>query len=88
MNDFSARNRRAFLIGAMALGGMAMTKGAWAADTAPKRREVRVGGKRVKTVDVHAHCAVDVTDVVKGTPLEKQVASLIATPGQASMVAK
>src|SRR5215813_3873538 len=24
----------------------------------PRRREVVVGGKRVKTVDVHAHCAV------------------------------
>jgi aminocarboxymuconate-semialdehyde decarboxylase len=35
------------------------------------RREVRVGGRRVTTVDVHAHCFVpEVLDVVKGTPLE------------------
>jgi aminocarboxymuconate-semialdehyde decarboxylase len=37
----------------------------------PARREVTVGGRRVKTVDVHAHCAVPaVLDVVKGTPFE------------------
>lgn len=88
MNTFRARDRRAFLGGALALGGMAMARGARAADATPARREVRVAGKRVKTVDVHAHCAVDVTDVVKGTPLEKQVASLIATKGQASMIVK
>ena len=37
----------------------------------PTRREVIVGGRRVKTVDVHAHCAVPaVVDIVKGTPFE------------------
>ena len=31
-----------------------------------------VAGRRVRTVDVHAHCAVpDVLDVVKGTPFER-----------------
>jgi len=36
------------------------------------RREVRVGGKRVKVVDVHAHASFPaVADVVKGTPLER-----------------
>ncbi len=35
------------------------------------RRQVTVGGRRITTVDVHAHCAVPaVLDVVKGTPLE------------------
>lgn len=28
------------------------------AQTAPRRREVVVGGRRVKTIDVHAHCVV------------------------------
>jgi aminocarboxymuconate-semialdehyde decarboxylase len=28
------------------------------AKAAPRRREVKVGGKRVKTIDVHAHCIV------------------------------
>jgi len=34
------------------------------------RREVFIGGRRVKTVDVHAHCFVpEVWDLVKDTPL-------------------
>jgi aminocarboxymuconate-semialdehyde decarboxylase len=41
------------------------------AQPAPTRREVIVGGRRIKTVDVHAHCAVPaVLEVVKGTPFE------------------
>jgi aminocarboxymuconate-semialdehyde decarboxylase len=37
----------------------------------PKRREVTVGGHRVITIDVHAHCAVPaVLDLLKGTPFE------------------
>ena len=35
-----------------------------------KRREVTIAGKRVKTVDLHAHCFVpEVMDLVKDTPL-------------------
>ena len=37
-----------------------------------QRRQVSVAGKRVRTVDVHAHCAVpDVIDIVKGTQFER-----------------
>jgi aminocarboxymuconate-semialdehyde decarboxylase len=37
---------------------------------AGRRRELSVGGRRVKTVDVHAHCFVpEVWDLVKDTPL-------------------
>ena len=37
---------------------------------AGKRREVFLGGRRIKTVDVHAHCFVpEVWDLVKDTPL-------------------
>jgi aminocarboxymuconate-semialdehyde decarboxylase len=36
------------------------------------RREVSVGGRRVKVIDVHAHATVpEVADVVKGTPLAR-----------------
>ena len=39
-----------------------------------KRRELVIGGRRVKTVDVHAHCFVpEVWDLVKGTPLADSV---------------
>src|SRR5437879_8658938 len=35
-----------------------------------KRRELFIGGRRVKTVDAHAHCFVpEVWDLVKNTPL-------------------
>src|SRR5262245_59964477 len=35
-----------------------------------KRRELTIGGRRVKTVDVHAHCFVpEVWDLVKNTSL-------------------
>ena len=37
-----------------------------------KRREVRVGGKRVKTVDAHCHVNVPACPhIIKGTPLER-----------------
>jgi predicted TIM-barrel fold metal-dependent hydrolase len=43
------------------------------------RRLVKVGGKRVKTVDAHCHVRVpEVADLLKGTPLEKAAA---AEPG-------
>src|SRR6267378_1857836 len=49
-------------------------RGAGAAPTGPvKRREVYIGRKRVKVIDLHAHCTVDgVAEVVKGTPFERQ----------------
>jgi aminocarboxymuconate-semialdehyde decarboxylase len=35
-----------------------------------KRREVSIGGRRIRTVDLHAHCFVpEVWDLVKDTPL-------------------
>ena len=42
------------------------------ADTGPqpRRREVVVNGKRVKTIDVHAHCIVPAAAAVINHPLE------------------
>jgi aminocarboxymuconate-semialdehyde decarboxylase len=35
-----------------------------------KRREVMIGGRRIKTVDIHAHCFVpEVAELIKNTPL-------------------
>ncbi len=52
--------------------GAAAPQGAAGQSAAPAqtaRREVRVGGKRVKVVDVHAHATIpEVANVVKGTP--------------------
>jgi aminocarboxymuconate-semialdehyde decarboxylase len=49
----------------------ARAQGAGAAGAA-KRREVSIGGRRIKTIDVHCHCTVaDVMDLVKGTAMEQ-----------------
>ena len=40
------------------------------AHTGPRRREVVVNGKRVKTIDVHAHCCVPKAMAVIKSPLE------------------
>jgi aminocarboxymuconate-semialdehyde decarboxylase len=62
-------NRREFVKLAGAAAGTLLAGGARAQST---RREVRVGGKRVKVVDIHAHAAIaETADVVKGTPLER-----------------
>jgi aminocarboxymuconate-semialdehyde decarboxylase len=80
------RNRRQFLkhaagasagmflwgSGARVLQGEAQSPQAGAA---AKRREIRVGQRRVKAVDVHSHIALpEAAEVVKGTALEKLAA--------------
>ena len=42
------------------------------AQAGARRREVVVSGRRVKTVDVHAHCAVPEAMALMGRPLETQ----------------
>ena len=38
------------------------------------RKEVRIGGRRVKTVDIHAHAAIrEVEDVIRGTAVERRI---------------
>ena len=37
----------------------------------PARRQVTIGGRRIRVIDGHAHCVIPVQHVVKGTPLEK-----------------
>ena len=32
----------------------------------PKRRQISVGGRRLKTVDIHSHCFPDIRDLLKG----------------------
>jgi aminocarboxymuconate-semialdehyde decarboxylase len=55
----------------MIVGRGFVEAGARSLQSAPgKRREISVGGKRVRVIDVHCHCVVpEVADVVKGTPL-------------------
>jgi len=74
------RNRREFIQTAAELAAGALLTGCGLLDAAPApqagtpvtRREVRVGGKRVKVVDMHAHAGIaELENVVKGTPLER-----------------
>jgi aminocarboxymuconate-semialdehyde decarboxylase len=54
-----------------AMAGAARSSGAQLhAHAEPRRREVVVNGKRVKTVDVHAHCAVPAAMALVKHPLE------------------
>src|ERR1700677_748375 len=66
------RHRREFLRGlAGGVVGAALLDAAPQSGTPGTRREVRVGGKRVKVVDVHAHCNFEVADLLKDGPLAR-----------------
>jgi aminocarboxymuconate-semialdehyde decarboxylase len=54
----------------IAFVGCAMASTASATPPQPRRREVVVNGKRVKTVDVHAHCIVPPAAAIINHPLE------------------
>ena len=74
----SNRTRRQFLadLTAAATGAaLATAQGRARAQQTGRRRQVTVGGRPVKTVDVHAHTAVPqaLVGIVKGTPLEATV---------------
>ena len=78
-------NRREFLkmagatAGAFVLGSnlTRVAYGAPQAGTPGKRREIMLGGKRIKTVDTHTHAFVpEVTDLVKGTDLQMPAAGI------------
>jgi aminocarboxymuconate-semialdehyde decarboxylase len=74
-------NRRQF-IGQLASAGVVFAgAGLSALQPSARRRQVTVGGRRVRTVDAHAHTFVPaVASVVKGTELEKSVANSLNGP--------
>jgi len=57
--------------GAFVLGG-GLTGAARLLAQAPAggRRQISIGGRRVRVIDIHAHCMVNVQDITKGTPLQ------------------
>jgi len=69
-----ASRRRFVQVAAGAAGGLLIGRGtgpvaAALQGPAPPRREVVIGGRRVRVVDIHAHCVVpEVEAVVAGTP--------------------
>jgi len=73
------QNRREFVktvasaTAGLALGGRGLAEAGFLQAPAPARRQLSIGGKRVKVVDVHAHTFVpDVWEVVKNTKLADQ----------------
>jgi aminocarboxymuconate-semialdehyde decarboxylase len=52
------------------------------AKPASRRREVKVGGKRVKTIDVHAHCVIPEATALLGLNLADQRGPGIAEVGE------
>jgi aminocarboxymuconate-semialdehyde decarboxylase len=81
-------NRRTFcrqgaatIAGALAAGrGPAATQGA-----SPRRRQVMVGGRRVKTIDVHAHCVVPGIMEMMGQKTPANAALVMGTARLAQM---
>ena len=74
------RNRRDFLksAGGLATGIVCVSCGMSHARAQGTRREITIGGKRVATIDIHAHCVVgEVVEVVKGTEMERRVRQLV-----------
>ena len=73
--DQAVPNRRDFfktITGAAAGAYVVGRGGAVSGQAPPARRQVSIAGKRVRVVDVHAHCDMPLGDVVKGTPFENQ----------------
>src|SRR5881628_2376505 len=70
------RTRREFVEEAAGAAGIAFVacnlSGAAPAQAQTRRREVVVNGRRVKTVDVHAHCAVPEAMALMGRKVEPQ----------------
>jgi aminocarboxymuconate-semialdehyde decarboxylase len=71
--DRSIHTRRGFLAG-IAATAMFAALGAAGRAHAAGRREVQVGGKRVKVIDFHAHCAIpEIARLIAGTPLARDI---------------
>jgi len=67
-------NRRSFLVGAAAAAGAGCFAGglsglsAFAAPAPAARKQVTIGGRRVRVVDIHAHCVIPAAQqVIQGT---------------------
>ena len=71
----NVRGRRDFFkrVAGATAGMYVMARGGSADAQAPAaRRQVMIGGRRIRVVDVHAHCDMPLGDVVRGTPFANQ----------------
>jgi len=71
-------DRRTFLKTVAYAGAAGIALGPYASCAAqPLRREISIGGRRVKVVDIHAHCGIPTVEkVVSRTPLEMKVGNI------------
>ncbi|MBI3048945.1 MAG: amidohydrolase family protein [Acidobacteria bacterium] len=84
-------NRRNFLKGIAGAAAGAYVAGrpgnAAARQGAPARRQVTIGGKRVRVIDIHAHATVrEVEPVVKGTEYERQAGGRPLGPDRIALI--
>lgn len=69
------------LLKLLAAGTLSITTGATKALAATPRRQVSLGGRRIRVVDIHGHCVIPETAaLVAGSPLEAAVKGLLNTP--------
>ncbi|MBI2189010.1 MAG: amidohydrolase family protein [Acidobacteria bacterium] len=84
------QNRRHFfrtITGAAAGVYVAGRRGLTAAQEPPARRQVSIGGRRVRVIDIHAHATVaEVEPVVKGTPYERQAGGRPLGPDRIALI--
>jgi aminocarboxymuconate-semialdehyde decarboxylase len=83
-------NRRNFLktVSNAAAGAYVFGHGNLAAQ-APARRQVSIGGKRIRVIDLHAHATVaEVDPVVKGTPYQKEAGERPLGPDRIALIDK
>ena len=71
-------DRRTFLKTVAYAGAAGFVLGPYSNSVAKAvRREISIGGHRVKVVDIHAHCGIPAVEkVVSGTPLEMEVGGI------------
>ena len=84
-------SRRHFFkaVAGAAAGAYALGKGSHAVAQGQQRREVSVGGKRVRVIDIHAHATVpEVDPVVAGTEWAKQGGGRPLGPDRIALIDK
>jgi len=82
-------NRRNFLktVTGAAAGAYVAGRANVTAAQAPTRRQISIGGKRIRVIDLHAHATVaEVDPVVKGTPYEKQAGGRPLGPDRVALI--
>src|SRR4029077_16101528 len=78
------KNRRQFIKDAASMGvvftgcGLAGNRLTAQSGAAPKRRQVTVGGRRVKVIDVHSHVIIPEATALMGVKTAPENASVLA----------